>query len=134
MTPARMAEIHGESFTVPRPWKEAEFREMIGDATILVVASDDDGFALAREVAGEAELLTIAVATAARRQGVGRTLLETVLAMMVARGAEALFLEVASGNDAAIGLYTGAGFREAGRRRAYYDGITDALIYRKDLK
>jgi ribosomal-protein-alanine N-acetyltransferase len=57
-----------------------------------------------------------------------------------ARGAAALFLEVEAGNDAALALYRGQGFHEAGVRRGYYAGASgaggarDALVLRRALK
>jgi ribosomal-protein-alanine N-acetyltransferase len=100
-----------------------------------VLTAEPGGFALGQVVAGEAELLTIAVAPGERRQGLGRRLLDLFLMECAARGASAVYLEVAAGNAAALGLYRSAGFSPAGRRRAYYhapDGTaTDALILRR---
>ena len=79
------------------------------------------GFALSRVVAGEAELLLLAVRHDAQRHGVGRTLIERFVADARARGAERLHLEVRDGNHA-IGLYKRHGFDEVGRRKDYYSG------------
>ncbi len=79
------------------------------------------GFALARLVADEAELLLLAVRTAAQRRGVGRILLEHFEDDAVARGAVRLHLEVREGNHA-LSLYEQAGFGLVGRRRDYYGG------------
>jgi ribosomal-protein-alanine N-acetyltransferase len=104
-------------------------------APATVLASQPGGFALGQVMADEAELLTIAVAPADRRRGLGRLLLDAFLTDCTARGAEAVFLEVDAGNAAALALYHSAGFRMAGRRRAYYhapDGTsTDALVLRR---
>ena len=89
------------------------------------------GCALLRIVADEAELLTIARDPVARGQGVGARLLDTCLAEAGLRGASRLYLEVAAGNTAAIGLYRGRGFICAGRRPGYYmgeAGAEDALL------
>ena len=49
-------------------------------------------------------------------------------------GAEAMFLEVAADNAAALALYRGAGFTQAGLRRGYYAPAgTDAFVLRRDL-
>ena len=93
------------------------------------------GFGLARLAAGEAEILSLGVVPAARRLGLGRALLDALVARLLGRGARALFLEVAADNPGAIGLYAGAGFRRAGRRAGYYarpEGPVDALILRLD--
>ena len=79
------------------------------------------GFALARLVADEAELLLLAVKTAGQRRGIGRILLEHFEDEAAARGAARLHLEVREGNHA-LGLYERAGFGLIGRRRDYYCG------------
>jgi len=131
MTPAEMAALHAASFTTPRPWSLAEIGGLL-QSPLVFACSDSQGFAMGRVVAGEAEVLTLAVAPQARREGLGARLLAAVLAEAKARGAEMAFLEVASGNAAARALYGRAGFAESGRRRAYYrapDGtVQDALI------
>jgi len=79
------------------------------------------GFALARTVVDEAELLLLAVHPSQRRGGVGRALLDAVADEARTRGAVQLHLEMREGNPAAF-LYGGAGFREVGRRPRYYRG------------
>jgi ribosomal-protein-alanine N-acetyltransferase len=90
----------------------------------LTLARDGDevvGFALARLVADEAELLLLAVKPAGQRQGVGRILLEHFEDEAAGRGAVRLHLEVREGNHA-LSLYEQAGFELVGRRRDYYSG------------
>lgn len=86
------------------------------------------GFVIGRVAADEAEILTLAVAGAARRRGMGRALLDWMAGEVAAHGAGRLILEVSAGNDAARALYRGAGFTEIGRRRAYYPDGSDALV------
>lgn len=86
-----------------------------------------DGFALARVVAGEAELLLLAVKRTAQRRGIGELLIERFIMIATGRGAHRLHLEVREGNHA-IKLYNRAGFTEVGRRRNYYSG-SDGKIY-----
>ena len=126
MTPAALAAIHAAAFTTPRPWAAAEFAGFLGDPLCFLV-SETGGFALGRVVAGEAELLTIAVLPELRRQGLGRRLLKTFLAEARARGGDAAFLEVAATNGAAIALYQSLGFAEVGRRPGYYAGAGQAV-------
>jgi ribosomal-protein-alanine N-acetyltransferase len=134
MTPAELAALHARCFTVPRPWSETEFETLLAAPT-TVLTSQTGGFALGQVMADEAELLTIAVAPEDRRRGLGRQLLGAFLSACAARGAATVFLEVDAGNAPALSLYHSAGFREAGRRRAYYhapDGSsTDALVLRR---
>ena len=93
----------------------------------LILARDVEqqplGFALSRVVAGEAELLLLAVRTKEQRRGVGNLLVQRFISDAVARGANRLHLEVRDGNQA-IGLYKRHGFSEVGRRKAYYCGVS----------
>ncbi|WP_323767188.1 GNAT family N-acetyltransferase [Marinovum sp.] len=136
MTPEALAALHGAAFAPARGWSAAEFEGFLADPACLL-ATRPGGFALARVTLDEAELLTIATDPGRRRKGTARSLLAELLAKLVARGAETLFLEVAEDNAAARALYAAAGFAQAGRRRRYYprpDGPpADALILRRAL-
>ncbi|TDT76824.1 ribosomal-protein-alanine N-acetyltransferase [Litoreibacter halocynthiae] len=134
MTPDALAALHAKCFTTPRPWSASEFASFEGSAFLL---STPQGFLLGRLIVDEAELLTLAVDPAARRQGVARVLVEGFKARATEDGATLAFLEVAADNEAAIALYRSTGFADAGRRRAYYrrpNGSTlDALVMRCEL-
>ena len=96
----------------------------------LTLARDGDevvGFALARIVLREAELLLLAVKKKAQQHGSGKALLNRFIEDAGRRGAEKLYLEVRDGN-AAIKLYNSAGFEKGGRRAKYYTGC-DGQIY-----
>jgi [ribosomal protein S18]-alanine N-acetyltransferase len=94
------------------------------------------GFALARVVTGEAELLLLAVKRSAQGRGVGQSLLDRFTGIAKSRGAHRLHLEVREGNRA-IRLYKRAGFSEVGRRRNYYNGrngeVYDALTLARSI-
>lgn len=133
-----MASAHAPAFD--RPWDEATFARMLGETGVYgFVALDDDplGVVLCRVIAGEAEVLTLAVPPWARRKGVAKALLAAALGAARQAGATQAFLEVDVDNVAAIGLYEGLGFERAGLRKAYYDrgaaGRADALVMRLDL-
>jgi len=127
--PEALAEIHAQAFDAP--WDAAAFSDLLGQSGVIAVA-EADGFILIRVVADEAEILTLAVRPAARRQGLGARLTAQAATAAQAQGATSLFLEVAEDNAAARGLYEALGFQPAGRRRGYYarkDGpAVDALI------
>jgi [ribosomal protein S18]-alanine N-acetyltransferase len=96
----------------------------------LVMASmdgSDAGFALARSMADEAELLLLATHPQARRRGVAGALLRAVVAEAQARGIVRLHLEVRAGNEA-VQLYRREGFTKVGERRNYYRGRNDQLF------
>lgn len=129
MTPERLAALHATAFTdTPRPWTAAEFARFLAEPAVLLVA-DPDGFALGRVAGPEAELLTLAVAPAARRRGLATALVARLCAAAAGAGAGEMLLEVAEPNVAARALYARAGFAEVGRRRRYY-GAVDALVLR----
>lgn len=137
MTPEALAALHTRCFAhTPRPWTAAEFAALLGQAAALVVTRPE-GFALGRIAGPEAELLTLAVDPAARRQGVARALVAAFEAQAAARGGGVAFLEVAETNMAARALYAELDYREAGRRPGYFtrpDGpAIDALVLRKSL-
>lgn len=135
--PEALAALHARCFrAAPPPWSAADFAALLAEPVNFLVARPG-GFALGRTAAGEAELLTIAVAPEARRGGLGRGLLAHFEAVARARGAAEAFLEVAEGNAAARALYAGAGYAVAGLRPRYYrdgrGGAEAALTLRKAL-
>ena len=137
MTPEALAALHARAFITPAPWEAASFAGLLADPLAFLLVEGDAGFLLGRAVAGEAELLTIAVAPEARRRGLGRRLVARFLYQARLRGADRAFLEVAADNAPAVALYESAGFAPAGQRRGYYltpDGRRiDALVLTRDL-
>ncbi|PSJ58070.1 ribosomal protein S18-alanine N-acetyltransferase [Kumtagia ephedrae] len=141
---AALAAIHREDFA--RPWSEEEFHGLLTQDTVFGFTVREvghgqeapAGFVLARLVAGEGEILTVAVARASRRQGLGWQLMDAVLRDLHARRAEALFLEVDESNAAALALYRRLGFLQVGRRANYYANARGpaggALVMRRDLR
>lgn len=139
---AVLAAIHAEAFAAPDRWGAdaiALMLEAAGGFGVLALdgtppfGAEPLGFGLARAMAGEAEVLTLAVRPAARRRGVGRALFDALARQAKTFGAEMLFLEVAEGNLPARGLYAAAGATEVGRRRRYYADGNDALVLRLTL-
>lgn len=135
--------LHHEDFA--RPWTEDEFASLLAQETVFGYAAVETGrprslpvgFVLARLTAGEAEILTIAVARARRGYGIGRQLMDAVLRELHAARAEALFLEVDETNAPAIALYKKLGFYQVGNRPDYYkhgERRTNALVMRRDRR
>lgn len=82
----------------------------------------------------DADVQTVAVAPSTQGSGLGRRLLEALIAQASAQGARTLLLEVRADNDPAIALYHSSGFERIARRRGYYQpGNIDALIMRRAL-
>lgn len=130
MTPQDMARIHAAAFVQDRAWTAQEIADLLASPFVTYLG-EPHGFALTRLIAGEAELLTLAVDPAAQRQGIGRRLLQRWMDGLEAQ-ADTAFLEVAADNTAAIALYTSAGFHQTATRRGYYQRkdapSVDALI------
>ena len=137
MTPEALADLHARAFSGQgRGWSAAEFRDLLDRRHVFVVG-DIQGFAIGQAVAGEAELLTLATAPEARREGRGRACLRAFEDAAVSRGAERLFLEVAADNGAALALYRSEGYTDLARRIGYYarpeGDRVDALVLEKRL-
>ena len=123
-------------------WAAALDLESFGDAwgpleeQELLWAREGEAFARWRAVPtiGEAELLRIAVAPAARRKGGARELLRASEAALRAAGVRVLRLEVRVSNAPARALYEAEGWRLEGLRRAYYRNGEDAALYSKELQ
>ncbi len=79
-------------------------------------------------VVDELHITLVAVAPEQRRRGLGRRVLQELMATGRARGATRATLEVAAGNGPGIALYGALGFRTAGIRHGYYRNGEDALI------
>jgi len=140
-----LSELHGGAFR--RMWGEEEIAALLRDEHMIALVARRSsllsthrpvGFVIARHVADEAEVLTIAVAPRQRRRGIARQLMENLLRRLYAERIGELFLEVDTGNIAAVALYRGLGFREVGKREGYYQGDSGernaALVMRRDLR
>lgn len=133
MTADGLSDLHLRCFgSHPRPWTAAEIEDLLASPLNFLLHAPQ-GFLIGRTVADEAELLTLAVAPEARRQGIARALMARFYASAHDRGARAAFLEVASENAAAQALYRAEGWVEAGLRRNYYAPGVDALLMRRAL-
>jgi ribosomal-protein-alanine N-acetyltransferase len=132
-----LADLHDRAF--PRPWSAEEFETLLKGPGAFAVLGEGDtpqGFILCRAVAGEAEILTVAVDPAARRRGWGAALVEMAASIAREAGAFEMFLEVAADNLAALKLYEATGFDRVGLRKGYYphhDGAKDAVVMRRTL-
>jgi [ribosomal protein S18]-alanine N-acetyltransferase len=121
-----------EAAAYPRPWSAATFeRELAREDRCYRVIVEDDvvaGYAGLSTGAGEAHVLTVAVAPDRRRRGHGGRLVATLLEEAVARGVGSVTLEVRRSDTAAQRLYRRAGFEEAGVRPGYYQDDGEAAV------
>ena len=134
---ARCAELEAQLFDGDDPWPATAFRsELQGRHNRYLAARSDEklvGYAgiarLGLLPPYEYEIHTIGVDPAFQGQGIGRRLLDELLA----HADGTVFLEVRTDNAAAIALYRRAGFTEVGLRKRYYrQSGADAYTMRRD--
>ena len=130
-----IAALHAASFQ--RGWGEDEFHRLLIDRAVVahraMIGRTMVGFILSRTAAGEAEILSVAIAPAWRGRGFARPLLDLHLRRLAGLGVRAVFLEVDEHNEPACRLYRNAGFSEVGVRKGYYQEGASALVLRRDL-
>lgn len=132
---AQVAQLEQECFSLP--WSESsiagELENPLSLWLVCVTGGRVLGYVGSQTVLGETDMMNIAVASDARRQGIAQKLIETLTAQLRAQGSRCLTLEVRASNAPAIGLYRKLGFAQAGRRPDYYrNPKEDALILRKE--
>jgi ribosomal-protein-alanine N-acetyltransferase len=121
---ARLAALHGSAFG--QAWSVLDFERLLAEANALADglfvgrSRNPDGFILSRRAADEAEILSVALVPQARGRGHARPLLVHHLRQLFLCGVKVVHLEVEEGNAPALALYRRLGFREVGRRPAYY--------------
>jgi ribosomal-protein-alanine N-acetyltransferase len=142
LRPASSADLGGlvslERASFSDPWTAAQLADTLArESTIGVVIENETGhvvgYLFGSVVFDQAEILTLAVDPAQRRQGLGRRLLDAMLDAMAGRGIRDIWLEVRASNEGARALYAQAGFIASGVRRSYYRRpVEDALVLRRD--
>jgi ribosomal-protein-alanine N-acetyltransferase len=137
---AVMAAAFGDTFG--EAWTRSQLSGILPmDGVFLMLAVERRrdsilGFSLFRTVAGESELLLIAVLPNEQRRGVGALLLDHFLDRAREDGVSRVHLEVREGNPA-MAMYRSAGFSPVGRRRNYYHAANgkryDAITLSREL-
>jgi ribosomal-protein-alanine N-acetyltransferase len=123
------------------PWSTAQFKEeFAGIPTTRFMSVAEDGntivgycgvFVPAPGI--EADILTVAVLPAYRRQGIAKEFMRQIEAYAVEREASAMMLEVEVSNESAIKLYESLGYMKISVRMDYYGPGKDAHVMRKEL-
>ena len=120
-----------------QPWSRTFFEKELATSFARLVVAIDEGGKGRRQVAGyscrwrvtdEVHVLNVAVRSELRGRGIGRLLVEAVIAESRATGVRAMSLEVRAGNVVARRLYRRLGFRDVGVRRGYYGAGQDAIV------
>lgn len=134
----QVAAIEADNFS--EPWSAQGFETALDrEDTIFLVAADERdsimGYLGFYYSYADGEITNVAVDKEYRRQGIGRRLLEEVDIICQDKGIESLTLEVRFNNKAAIELYKGMGYEEAGIRKNFYVRPTeDARVMIKNYK
>lgn len=121
------------------PWTIGIFRDCLRVGYYCQVLEQDGiihGYGVMSEAVGEAHVLNVCVHPDSQCAGLGRMLVDHLVASARRMGAEIALLEVRPSNRVAIGLYHDMGFCEVGTRRNYYpskNGREDALILALNL-
>jgi [ribosomal protein S18]-alanine N-acetyltransferase len=131
-----------ECFRPGIAYSRADLRYYLSHPRSFSVVAEDPakhivGFAIAESYLEEGRrighVITIDVAPAMRRQGLGRILMEAMLDSLRAADAVTVRLEVAIDNVDAQAFYERLGFVKTGRIRGFYLGTLDALTMKKPL-
>ena len=127
-----MAELDKICFRVP--WSEVSFESEIkeNDRALYVTAEADGkvvGYAGLWVIFDEGHITNVAVHPDFRGKGLGREIVEFLIAEGEKEGVTSQTLEVRPSNMPALALYGRLGFTEEGRRKGYYeDNGEDAII------
>lgn len=101
-----------------------------------IVALADDvvvGYAGLQFISPESEILTVAVTSEHRRQGIARLLINELEAVARQHSCVTVHLEVEDSNQAARTMYAHLGYQDVGLRRGYYGPGRDAILMSREL-
>lgn len=118
------------------PWSEQSIRAELENPWAIWLTALEDG-----KLAGYlgiqygpdgADIMNIATDPGFRGRGIAKALLGEMCGVLQEKGLKWLTLEVRETNAPAMGLYTGWGFRQVGRRKGYYRSPReDAILMTK---
>lgn len=122
-----------ENICFTDPWSENMVADLVDSTWDEVWVLESDGIVIGyinyRFIAGEGELMRIAVLPELRGHGLSRKLMDIMTEDAAKNDVSDITLEVRAGNAPAIGLYKSYGFKEEAVRKGYYHNPTeDATI------
>lgn len=112
------------------PWSEAQIKSMPENSCYIGAFSDDVlcGTASVYWVAGEGQVMNVAVSPSCRRRGIGLGLMEELKKVAVKNRCGNITLEVAEDNLSAIGLYEKCGYTALGKRKNFYGNVSAVIM------
>ncbi len=124
----------------PVAWSEQIFRDCLKAKYHCLVYEGNEGilgYAVLSIAVGEAHILNICIVPELQGKGLGRDLLNYLMALSSEKQVETIFLEVRLSNEPARHLYDRVGFNEVGIRKNYYPdgkgGREDAMVLAMNL-
>lgn len=132
----QVAAIEAASFSVP--WSLRAFTDTVEKENFRYFVAEEEGEILGYcgfiFVLDEAEIPNVCVKASARKQGVGKQMMNVLTEEAKKLGIATLFLEVRESNTAAKTLYKSLGFTEDGIRKNFYEQpVENAILMSKAL-
>ena len=132
---SQIAQLEAQCFS--DPWSEKSIASELENPLSLWLVAEENGrvcgYVGSQTVLDESDMMNVAVDPGFRRQGIARTLIETLIAELSKMGSRCLRLEVRLSNENARALYARMGFQQLGLRKNYYHNPKeDALILGKE--
>lgn len=125
-------ELEKQCFATPWSYESLKYDIVENNRALYLVAEIEGeivGYVGIWKIVDEGHITNVAVSPAHRRKHIASALLETLFRVTERAGVVQHTLEVRAGNEGAIKLYEGFGFKEAGLRKGYYeDNGEDAII------
>ena len=119
-------------------YDETRVRRLIADPETSTVVAEGGktlaGFAIMTFGDEHVHLILLAVRPSQQRRGVGRRLVDWLLASARTAGAASVTCELRTANDGAHAFYRALGFVDAGRLDGYYGGCESALRVTRVLR
>ena len=130
-----------ENDAFPFPWTRGNFLDSLASAYPAWVLRGADqrltGYFLLMSAVDELHILNITVRPDLQGKGIGRLLLNKVMALARETKMQSILLEVRPSNVHALAVYLHAGFVQIGMRKNYYPNGTekreDAIVMRLPL-
>ena len=131
---AALAELERLCFAAPRTEAQLleETENPLGRFFVAEIDGEIAGYGGMKNIAGECYVENVAVFPDYRRKGIGRALTNRLIETARQEKCSLITLEVRPSNTAALEMYYALGFKEAGRRKNFYqDPTEDGLILTK---
>lgn len=134
----RVVALEEELFT--SAWSESDFLyEILHNDFSFNYVLEDNGYIVGYIgvwiMYEQSQITTIGVDPKYQRQGLGKSMMNTVIDIVSQQGCETISLEVRISNQKAIALYENLGFQTVSIRKDYYqDNHEDAYLMLKKLE